>query len=564
VQALLDAIRRVAGSDDISIVRLGRGSVRLIVEDPSEALGKADLTKLRAVLYKRQRASLFGLVSEAEYEQLKPLQRELEPASQDLLAWPRNLPDGEWIDRPELSDLLRIVTNQPSSTTALIGPAGAGKSALLATLGQTLLDRGWPVLGIKADLLDTGVITEADLQARLGLSEKPSMILERLARLRPVILLIDQLDALAGYLDVRTGRLSVLLNLVRWLGTIDNLHIVLSARQFEYEHDVRLRTVSAESLTLQLPPWSQVLSILEAKGIQAAGWPADAQEVMRSPQALATYLQLESRGRAEPFVTYHAMLDRLWSERVLSGAEGYRRSQLACDIADRMAEEESLWLASARFDNQINDVRTLIAVGVLTPYRSEGSIGFTHQTLFDYALARGFAQTRGRLSRYVLERQTSLFVRPKLWAALNYLRAVERSSYEVELEAIWHTARLRRHLRLLLLDFMGQQPEPSDSEAILMEQVLKDRADRAIGLRALTGSAGWFRRFAGSVIADAMSDPGVADLTIAVLIPAWGFGGCGVSSPIVRNGARQWWTWRCVCSEERTLRCFILTIPFRH
>jgi len=58
---------------------------------------------------------------------------------------------------------------------------------------------------------------------------------------------IDQLDALAGYVDLRTGRLSVLLNLVRALGNKRNVHIVLSARRFEYEHDTRLKTVRAES-----------------------------------------------------------------------------------------------------------------------------------------------------------------------------------------------------------------------------------------------------------------------------------------------------------------------------
>jgi ATPase family associated with various cellular activities (AAA) len=158
--------------------------------------------------------------------------------------------DGELsqAERPELSQLLSLLHERASSTTAVVGLPGAGKSALMAALGHALLERGWPVLAIKADLLDTGVTTEADLQARLGLPEKPSVILERLAKLGPVVLLIDQLDALAGYLDVRTGRLSVLLNLVRRLGRMDNFHIVLSARAFEYEHDVRLRAISAESL----------------------------------------------------------------------------------------------------------------------------------------------------------------------------------------------------------------------------------------------------------------------------------------------------------------------------
>ena len=466
---------------------------------------------------------MLGIVDETEYEQLKALQAELAHASQGLLAWPKTLPGGTWIDRPELTELLNRL-HQPNSATAILGDPGAGKSALLATLGEALSASGWPVLAIKADLLDPGVTTEADLQARLDLPEKPSAILQRLGKLRPAVLLIDQLDALASYLDVRTGRLSVLLNLVRRLGRVDNIHIVLSARTFEYEHDVRLRSIAAESITLQLPAWSQVLPLLEARGIHAAGWPPDAREVMRSPQALSTYLQLEGRAKSEPFATYHAMLDRLWAERVLAGEGGSRRAKLACDVADRMAEEESLWLASARFDSQIDDVRALTAAGVLAPYGSDGSIGFTHQTLFDYALARGFTQTKGRLSQYALERQTSLFLRPKLRAALSYMRSVERPTYEAELETIWGTPGLRRHLRLLLIDFLGQQSTPTDREALVMEGVLQQPSDRALGFRALTGSVGWFERFASSFIATAMGEEnGGANLTVGVLLAAWSF-----------------------------------------
>jgi len=87
-------------------------------------------------------------------------------------------------------------------------------------LGKRLVASGYPVLAIKADLLDTDVSNEADLREHLGLSDRPSTMLTRLAAFGPVFLLIDQLDALAGYLDLRTGRLSTLLNLVRCLGRI--------------------------------------------------------------------------------------------------------------------------------------------------------------------------------------------------------------------------------------------------------------------------------------------------------------------------------------------------------
>ncbi len=126
----------------------------------------------------------------------------------------------------------------------------------------------------------------------------------------------------------------------------------------------------------------------------------------------------------EAFGTYQEMLDHLWDERILARQDGPGRGQLASHIAEQMADEETLWLPKARFDHCADDLRALEAAGVLTS--AKGRIGFTHQMVFDHALARSFAATAGaRLSTYVLQRRSSHFVRPKLWAGLNYLRAVD-------------------------------------------------------------------------------------------------------------------------------------------
>jgi hypothetical protein len=361
------ALREITGEPCLKIERVEKGSLRIVVSDPSGGVAKLDVSKLRETLENRFSLHLFGVAPEHEAKEYPELAAELLRASEDLLSWPATLPDGEQIVRPELDQLLSIPNQTIRSATVLIGEPGSGKSALLATLGKRLAGAGYPVLAIKADLLDTEVANEADLRERLDLSDRPSAIIIRLAAFRPTFLVIDQLDALAGYLDLRTGRLSALLNLVRRLGKVDNVHIVLSARKFEYEHDVRLRAISAESLILQLPAWSQVLALLENKGIAAAGWPSDAREMLRSPQSLSTYLQLDERARSEPLGSYQAMLDRLWTERVLKGPNGGRRSHLAGFIADMMAEEESLWLARTRFEQESDDIEALISAGILTP-----------------------------------------------------------------------------------------------------------------------------------------------------------------------------------------------------
>ncbi|MCA3450410.1 MAG: hypothetical protein INF92_08575 [Rhodobacter sp.] len=546
------SLRAIAADAEIEIIRAETGSLNLFIADPNGTIAKVDKDHLRKELAEREGVELLGLVPLSEFETVAPIRKALKAASGDLLHWPAALPDGERISRPEHDQLRARIDGYVSTTTALLGEAGAGKSALLATLGNEYTARGWSVLAIKADLLEVDIQTEADLQAWLALDDLPSTLLRKLAGIGPVLLLIDQLDALAQHLDIRVGRLNTLLNLVRKLAGTDNVHIVLSSRTFEFQHDVRLKSVIAESVVLQLPGWSDILALLKARDIDAVGWPVDAQDVMRRPQALATYLQLNGRYSSEPFTSYQAMLERVWSERVLVGGAAAAREQLAADIADQMATKESLWLPAARFAERIGDLRGLEAAGVLTSI--DGRVGFSHQTVFEFALARGFAREPGRLSRFVLERQSSLFLRPKLWSGLTYLRAVDRDGYHEEIETIWRTDTLRPHLRLLLIDFLGAQPEPTDREALLMDDALTRDQTRLRGFRALSGSEGWFGRFGASFIAQAMTaSEEIANLQIEVLSRAMAFAPEEALRllranwlPEARHDSRAWWVLQSV------------------
>jgi hypothetical protein len=160
----------------------------------------------------------------------------------------------------------------------------------------------------------------------------------------------------------------------------------------------------------------------------------------------------------------------------------------------------------------------------LTPSADGLAIGFSHQTLYDYVLARSFARGKGRLSAYVAGRESSLFLRPKLWVALSYLRNVEISTYESELSAIWNSEGLRPHLKLMLIEFMGQQKSPIEIERRLMKPILESGPERVPAFRAIVGSPGWFATVTGSAIAAAMAESvQAAWLVTAVLQQAWAF-----------------------------------------
>lgn len=521
VERIVAGLKALTNNPNISVFKTKPGSFSLFLRVAERDVEKLKDSDTATYLREKLGVTVMSVLREQEYEQATEDRGTLDSASLSLLLWPRSLPDGTEISRPEFEQLLSTIEGGDTSTTALLGLPGSGKSALLAALGIELRNRAVPVLAIKADLLDPSVDTEEKLRDFLGLSRLPSAILREAASLRPVVLIIDQLDALATYVDLSTGRLSVLLNLVRRLGGEPNIHIVLSARSFEYEHDTRLKSVQAESITLALPPWSTVLKILEAHGVAAAGWPSDAQEVMRTPQALATFLKLDSPGSIEPFLKYHEMLDYLWRERILNRPNGPQLSALASKIAEDMAEKETLWLASARYDGHASALASLVASGILTYFGGPGSIGFSHQTVFEHALARAFAQQTGSLSTYVLQRESSLFIRPKLWTSLAYLRGVEPDTYLTELRTIWNVPTLRKHLRILLIEFLGQQNAPTDPEAVLFAEALNS-GQRRTALQAMIGSQGWFDRLRAT-ITEAMTSDSEENVVVGVLNSAWKF-----------------------------------------
>lgn len=509
IETVVERLKHAIGDEKLTLIRIDVGSVRLVMSIRESDLATMGLAKLRLAM-SDSGVTLLGaapleLVGEAEKAKAV-----LAAASVDLLAWEKTLPNGRWMERPEREDI-EARFQLDTSSTVLLGEPGSGKSALLSKIASDLLDRGATVFALKADSLSTEVSTETDLQRELQLPAPPSDLILRLAVLQPVYVFIDQLDALASQLDLRSGRLNVLLNLVRRIGSVPNVHVLLSARTFEFNHDVRLRAIEAEPVTLVLPPWHEVKARLAEVGIDPDVWPEKARDVVRIPQALKTFIALVSSGRTEPFSTYQAMLEQLWQDRVASADDSERLIALASDLAGKMAEEEALWLAASRFDDHLNSLKRLEALGLIVRSENNLSIAFIHQTVFDYVLARTFVRNAGLLSTYVLERQDSLFVRAKVWSALNYLREAEVKSYERELLEIWKTKDLRRHLRILLIEFLGQVGQPREFEKTLMAEVLNSPEIRMFGLKAIGSSSGWFAHFALTAIRDAMTgtDPEV-------------------------------------------------------
>lgn len=448
---------------------------------------------------------------------------ELGRASSELLHWPKTLDGKIWLEREEEDSIYSIIESEPDSTILILGEPGSGKSAFLSKIASDLIREGKPVLAIKADLVDENVSTFPDLARHLGITGDLITHIKNLANDNAVYIFIDQLDALADLVDLHTKRLNLFINFIHTCRDIKGVHIISSCRNFEFRHDVRLTTIEAHEIQLTLPSWEKITEALKALGIEAGSWPESFREILRNPQHLKVFFQLSKESKElKVFDSYQKMLEEVWRKKILPSTEC---SQLVSEISSEMSKKEILWIPEVKYSDRYDLIEQLIASGILTRSESGTSIGFRHQTLFDHARSREFAGGKESLSDYVIARQDALFVRPTLWSALTYLRGASKKAYLEEFSKLWENPSIREHLKVLLIEFLGQVKEPEEIEKKWLLGYFSDSKYLKRILKACTGNEKWYEILSQNHLEVLMEnhEDSISNYLVQFLAAAWNF-----------------------------------------
>jgi SpoVK/Ycf46/Vps4 family AAA+-type ATPase len=450
---------------------------------------------------------------------------ELVSASRSLLTWPTTIGEGKWLERKEVNLIENKISSNETSTTLILGKPGTGKSALLSFIANMLIKKGFPVLGIKADMLPKSVTDLSDLQKYLQLSYPIHESLMRCYENKPPILVIDQLDALSELVDRNSDRLNVLLDLIQSVSNTNRVNVISSCRWFEYQHDVRLTTIDAEKIDLTLPSWGDVEIVLKEAGFSVDNFSEETKALCSVPLHLKILLDLKFRDAdAKIPSSLQALLENIWQQRVVTGENVSDKIDIIERLSNKMAEDEELWVARVFADSNPAAFQELQRANILKLDDAGIRIGFVHQTYFDFARARSFAAGQKILSDFVIQRQDGLFVRPILLRTLAYLRDASPKTYSRELTKLWKTDNLRTHIRNLLLEYIGGVENPNEVELACLLPLFEDDKLKYKSLLAIAGSPGWFNAIKDTHLPNMMrGGSNFAHLFIPILSRAFAF-----------------------------------------
>ena len=394
---------------------------------------------------------------------------------------------GAPILRKVAEDLVAKITSSPTSLDVLItSAAGGGKSACICQIVEGLQKAGVPVLAFRLDRLEP-VPTAILLGETLGLGESPAFVLSEAFAGQSVALVIDQLDCVSS----SSGRhpdffdtLAALRSEVLGLRPRCKIHLIMACRQFDFEHDHRLKQLAMPDhppILLGEFTDDEVKSVIQQEGGDYSKLAPRQQAMLRLPQNLSLFVDAGLAQTECSFSTPKELCDAYWITK--RKAVSALRPEFAKHwvpaiqlLTNTMSERQELSVLKTVMDDFPPEfLECMASEGVLT---WDGKrYGFGHETFFDYCFART-QPNGGRDFVISLENDTQhLFRRAQLRQVLAFLRDDDFTAYLASLDYLLRSERIRPHLKLLAVELVTSHPQARDEELQLLMPWIETELD---------------------------------------------------------------------------------------
>ncbi len=380
---------------------------------------------------------------------------------------------GTTISRNEAKEALSALSAKDGPSIILLtGNAGTGKSGVIREVLSELKADGTIFLAFRIDNRLAINSSPALGQALYGLAENPVNTLQSLATDGKAILFIDQIDAISE-VSGRTGAIrEVIFEFLNYARFSKNIRIIAACRTYDLTNDSALlqleKAHQVQRIEIKSLDWSaEVEPLFSAKGIPCGGFTAKQRELLSLPLNLALFLEIFENGeQALQFQSTTELFDRLVEKKQRAirdrGYPAFAVMPVLSHLAKVMSSDQLLDASETVLDQFPNGLDLLATEHLIS--KVDGRINFFHESLFDYAFARGFVTDRRNLLDFLRQDEQHLFRRTQVRQILAMYRQTAPAPYVKQLQELLNSPDVRYHLKDAVMRWLGGLIDTTEAE----------------------------------------------------------------------------------------------------
>ncbi len=397
------------------------------------------------------------------------------------------------IERDIVADLIDRLRHPCSKGALVVAPGGYGKSCVLGQCISRLSHLGVPHLCFRMDSLRP-CTTSRQIGAQLDLPASPTVVLGGIADNSMSVLVVDQLDAMSFVSGRNTELWDPFSELCEEVNRYPNMKLVLACRDFDLEHDHRLRTLVAPDTqfykrTIEKLSRAEVIRSLKDAGHHSSDLTSRRSEILGVPYHLSLFLQGKPD---EGFTTVGQLYDSYWEQKRRDLQQRLGRPaewvQVIHKLTAHMSKRQMLIAPKGVADRWTEDAEAMVSEHVLIAER--GHYRFFHESFFDYAYARVFA---GRsLVDFLVSSEQHLFRRSQVRQILDYRRENDFDQYVADVRDLLISDQVRFYIKRMVVSGVRRIDRPKKEEWRLLVSHLIEGDFSASLYAAFYGQLGWF------------------------------------------------------------------------
>jgi hypothetical protein len=393
-----------------------------------------------------------------------------------------------YIYRKEIEHCYKEILN--GNSIVIHGKAGSGKSGCVIGLLEKLKKDNIVHLSLKLDRRVPEYSSES-YGEQLGLPASPVFCIDAVSNGHEAVLILDQLDAIRWTNNHSSTALEVCKEMIAEVTNINKdrdkkISIVFVCRTFDFQNDTGIKQLFKSNETNERIEWKEILiselddeSVKRIVGVTYNDLTLKLRTLLKSPSNLYIWSNLEENSKKNPYKSSSDLIEQWWQQISINSEKlGISYSDLneLKDTIVRYIDNLGRLMIPIHLVSNCSKVAIehLLSNGLLISEKK--SIGFVHQSFFDYFLVEKMIQQKfngdsitsilGPMSKQTPSK------RYQLQMLLEYLQEYDMDYFVgIGLELI-RSENVRFYMKYVFLEVLGQAEYISSKTEIFLKEYI--------------------------------------------------------------------------------------------